>query len=608
MKRAWWLGLTVLVLALSACPSTGIVCRVGTQRCGNGCADFSSDSRNCGSCGVPCLGSQICSSGECVCRAGTTLCNGQCVVIENDPQNCGACGNACGVGDGGFARVCEDKVCRDDCSQGTQCAGGSCARLDNDPLNCGACGNVCPDSQSCRGGACTWDLVAACLTNGQIAGLQSGSDLRGPLVPMGSGPISLAPYGRTLLVADTYENRLLQARLPSLQALSEYNDTGAGVNHVLVEAPFVYAVNSTGHTVQVLRPLELDAGCAPVTPPDAGCAVVALSDGGVLQPSMGDGGCFFPAPTDGGCAPVLLEDGGLGPLATEDGGCFAVPPPVPPVVQPCFQMGTDAGLRLVTVGAIDTGMNTFPQAAAKVGSALWVPLWGDLGAAAAAGQKVLKIDVSNPASPSLAATVDLAGLDLKPFDGGMPVPRPYAVVEHAGRLWVALNNTTMTAPLIPQGPGLLVSIDPSTAMVTQVVDLGAAACLNPVAITVAGGKLYVSCAGGAVYDTSYNLIGNSAYGVVAYDPATGSRASWRPACAGPDAGCPLVLPSRLVVRDGRVYLGDQNAGRIFVADLLADGGFAERRGHGAGALSGPVQACGVAGGGYSNVADIISLP
>jgi hypothetical protein len=129
-----------------------------------------------------------------------------------------------------------------------------------------------------------------------------------------------------------------------------------------------------------------------------------------------------------------------------------------------------------------------------------------------------------------------------------------------------------------------------------------------VAIAVSGGRLFVSCAGAAIYDMSFKVVGTDRAGVVAYDPATGARATWSPQC--PDAGaCLPILPSRLAVRDGRLYLGDQNGGRIFVADLLADGGIAERRGYGAGALSGPVQACGVDPlVGFSNVADLLVLP
>ncbi|MBL8956687.1 MAG: hypothetical protein JNK82_38290 [Myxococcaceae bacterium] len=536
MKRALWLGLSVVVL--SGCPSTGIVCRAGTERCGNGCSDFTSDSRNCGGCGQACLGSQVCTAGECKCRAGTTLCDGQCVVLENDPKNCGMCGQAC---DGG--QVCFDTTCGDHCPAGAVRCGGACALLDSDALNCGACGRACPDSQSCRGGSCTWDLVAACLSTGQLAGLQSGSDRRGPLVPMGSGPVSLAQVGDVLLVLDTIDNRVLQAKLPSLEQLPPVVATGASPNHLLAAPPYVYSVNSISHTVQVLR--VSDAGC--------------------------------PAGSDAGCA----ETG-------------------------------DGGIGLMTVGAVDTGANTFPQAAAKVGSALFVPLWGDIGANAAAGQKVMKIDVSNPASPTITNTIDLKygapGVDLFPFDAGEPpTSRPYAVVELDGGVWVALNNTTDGTPLTPRGPGVLALINPTDATVVKTVSMGAG-CQNAVSVTTSGGKLFVSCGGAAVYDMSFRLIDTPASGVVRYDPASGSLSTWSPRCPPNDPSCLVVLPSRLVVRDGRVYLGDQNGGRIFVADLAADGTMTERRGY-AGSAGGPIQACGVdLTVGFSNVSDIISLP
>ena len=33
--------------------------------------------------------------------------------------------------------------------------------VNSDVKHCGACGTVCADSRSCRGGSCTYDLIAA---------------------------------------------------------------------------------------------------------------------------------------------------------------------------------------------------------------------------------------------------------------------------------------------------------------------------------------------------------------------------------------------------------------------------------------------------------------
>lgn len=584
------------LLLFTACPSTGIVCMAGTSRCGNGCADYQIDNRNCGGCGQACLGSQQCTNGACLCRSGTQLCEGACVVIESDPRNCGACGSRCATGE-----VCENKTCRSDCSPGTTRCGFSCVTVATDSNNCGACGTACPDQQSCHNGSCQYDLVAACFSTGQVVGVRSGDDVRGPLKPLGSGPISLGQYGQLLLAADSIDNRVLQARLPGLDRLSEFNTTGRAVNQILVDAPRVYAVNSVGHTVQVLAPVG-DAGCPPVPQPDAGCAVVALADGGSALPLMGDGGCFYPAVTDGGCASSLLEDGGLGPFELEDAGCFVPPRPPPPAPMPCFQAGADGGLQLVTIGEVDTGANTYPQGLAKSGNALFVPLYGGLSADFAAGQKVLRVDISNPAMPTVTGTVDLTTLDLKSFDGGVAIARPYPGVEHGGSIYVPLNNFDVNYS--PAGPGFLAVINPTTLALTS-IDLGTQ-CLNPVAISSHQGRLFISCGGAAVYDSNFALVGTSSSGVLALDPVTMRRAMWSPQCPpGGDGGCMGILPSRLAVRDGRLYLGDQNGGRIFVADLLADGGISERRGYANGA---PIQACGIGPFGYSNVADVLVIP
>lgn len=575
------------LLVLSGCPSTGIVCMAGTSRCGNGCADYQTDPRNCGGCGQACVNTQLCSNGACLCRSGTSLCDGQCVVIESDPRNCGACNARCAA-----SEVCENKTCRGDCSAGTTRCGFSCVTPATDPNNCGACGVACPDQQSCHNGTCQYDLVAACFSTGQVVGVRAGEDVRGPLKPLGSGPISLGQYGQVLLAVDTGDARLLQAKLPSLERIPEFNTLGGTANHVLVDAPYAYVVNSGSHTVQVLAPVG-DAGCPPVAQSDAGCGYASLADGGAVLPLMGDGGCFYPAPTDGGCAEALLQDGGLGPYRLEDGGCFIVPRPPPPPPMPCFQAGADGGLRLATIGQVDTGANTFPQSSVKVGNNLWVPLWGAAGAGFVAGQKVLKIDVSNPAAPMVSGSVDLSTLDLMAFDGGTAIARPYAIVEMGGSLYVALNN--LDADFAPAGPGMLAVVN-ATTMTLSSMSLGQD-CLNPLALSVDRGRLFVSCGGRAEYlPPTYELARNTSYGLLALNP----RALWTPQCApGSDSGCMPILPSRHVVRDRRVYLGDQNGGRIFVGELRADGGIDGRA---------SIQACTVGAAAYANVSDIVSLP
>src|SRR5688500_5412768 len=86
-------AVAALSLLLFGCPQTGVVCQPGTDRCGDGCADFSADRRNCGACGNACQSGQACSAGSCECAAPATTCGGRCVSTNTDPLNCGGCGN-----------------------------------------------------------------------------------------------------------------------------------------------------------------------------------------------------------------------------------------------------------------------------------------------------------------------------------------------------------------------------------------------------------------------------------------------------------------------------------------------------------------------------------
>ncbi len=537
MKR---LFLLAPLLSLTACPPTGVVCQSGTARCGEGCADFHFDARNCGACGNACATGQSCIDSVCVCSAGTSQCGSLCAVLQTDPNNCGACGNVCPSG-----QVCESAdggvgACRASCSLGTHLdCGGACVDPGSDPNHCGACDTACAATQSCHLGHCTWDLVAACFNGGQVVGLQLSSEQRGPTASLGTGPAALASYGQTLLSADGIDARLYQARLADLSPWAKLNATGQAPNQVLVDSPYVYVVNASDDTLQVLQ--------------------------------LG-----------------VADDAGLTPLP----GAL-----------------TDGGLELATVGELSFGDNTYPEAVAKAGGALWVPLYGGFGATnAAAGQKVAKVDVSNPALPTVTGTVDLSSLDLHAFDGGTPVARPFAIAAHQGQLYVALNNLDPDT-YVPEGPGMLAKIDPASSALSS-IDLGASRCLNPVWLASDGTHLFVSCAGAAVYSgpPDYALVSSDAAGVVMLDATDAVVASWSAQCpAGSDGGCAPILPSRLAVASGRVYVGDGNGGRVFVLEVGANS-LTERRGY-AGDAGLPLQLCtpdSVTG--IANVSDLLVVP
>lgn len=511
----------------SACPDTGIVCRMGTNRCGTGCADYTSDRRNCGGCGQACAAGQVCAASACVCQAGTELCDGRCVATASDPGACGGCGRACASG-----QVCELGQCKASCTLGVSSrCGDSCVDTMSDPLNCGGCARACQGGQRCVAGGCTSDLVVACFSSGQVAGLSASSLQRTPLGDLGTAPAALATSHGVLLAADGFDRKLNQADLPPGE--TTYRElpgrsvpTGAVPNQVLVDGEWLYVVNAQSGTLQVLK-----RGAA-------------------------------------------------------DG---------------------DAGLPLTTVQELVFGANTFPQGAAKVGSSLWVPLYGGYGASTVdAGQRVVEVSVADPANPRVVGEVSLLSLDLKAFDGGSPVPRPFAVTAQHGAVYVALNNFNADCnPLcVPGGPGLLAKVDPASKR-ASVIDLGADACLNPQWVAPLGEGLAVSCGGQATYTgQDFVLTSLSRAGVVVLDGNDRRVATWAPAaptCG--DAGvCPLFLPGRFGVKGSSLFLGDQNAGRLVVLDF-ADGGLVERRGP---ARNDGVQACPVNTAGIANIADVLA--
>lgn len=153
-------------------------CDAGFANCdkmdGNGCeVDVTSSVKDCGACGNACPApanlvitctAGVCGKGGCVqgyadCDANPA--NGCEAKLSADPRNCGACGVVCmGMGANAVAG-CNNGVCGLACNVGFgDCdgnAGNGCEKdLRADPVNCGACGKVCPNNQPvCAKGVCT---------------------------------------------------------------------------------------------------------------------------------------------------------------------------------------------------------------------------------------------------------------------------------------------------------------------------------------------------------------------------------------------------------------------------------------------------------------------
>jgi hypothetical protein len=141
-----------------AAPDRPAVCGVGTVRCGDRCADLSTDAANCGRCGVACAPGVACFGGFCeeACPAPRRECARGCTDVGVDPENCGACGNVCGAG-----AVCTAGACATRCPSTQTLCGAACVSLSVDPANCGACGNRCASGSSCVGGVCTAPMSVA---------------------------------------------------------------------------------------------------------------------------------------------------------------------------------------------------------------------------------------------------------------------------------------------------------------------------------------------------------------------------------------------------------------------------------------------------------------
>jgi hypothetical protein len=121
----------------------GPVCPSGETDCSGICVDTSTDTSNCGTCGITCAGTM------------PACCSGICRDLSNDTGNCGTCGNTCNAGE-----VCSNGACT---CPGMVCA-GTCVDTNTDPNNCGTCGNVCPTDATCSNGVC------GCNTGGPLCG------------------------------------------------------------------------------------------------------------------------------------------------------------------------------------------------------------------------------------------------------------------------------------------------------------------------------------------------------------------------------------------------------------------------------------------------------
>ena len=136
----------------TACRGGRCLCEGGffIDRCRGECTNFDIDDRHCGGCrNRECGPDEDCYGGRCVPRSGDgsacaedcnadfkVCCQGQCRDLSSDSVNCGGCGISCGPGQ--------------------TCCLGRCIYNKNDPRYCGGCfeGVKCAPDQVCHAGKC----------------------------------------------------------------------------------------------------------------------------------------------------------------------------------------------------------------------------------------------------------------------------------------------------------------------------------------------------------------------------------------------------------------------------------------------------------------------
>ena len=504
-----------------------------------------------------------------VCKPGTLPCGTGCIDPNSDRRHCGACGTAC-VSE----QDCISGSCL--CRAGTvRCADGTCAATDFDAKNCGQCGVACAPGQVCETGQCKTGCspgLLRCLAS-CVDGATSVSHCGGCDVVCAQGQTCKSGGCDYEAVAACYWSGQLVGFDPTTGVKGPLSDVGSNPAALARLGKTLLSADGTDRRLYSATPTVSGAYLQ---------GAKASQTGAVPNQMLVDRPFVYVVNAGSGTLLVLREGVDAGVIRLD--------------------AGVEGTLTLGAVAEVALGMNTFPQGLAKVDSQLWVPLYGGYGADAAdAGQSLVKVNITNPAAPTLAGQVSLKGLDLKAFDGGSPVARPWAIIAKNGALYVALNNLNPDT-YVPEGPGLVARVDATSEAVT-LIDLGAADCLNPQWLGAVGNSLAVSCGGLITYSPSFAVESVTAAGLVVLDSLDVKRAAWSSAAScGADAGtCMPMMPGRFAVSGQQVVLSDQNGGRVVVLEVT-DAGVREVHA-GAGALNVcPVSAT----TGVANVADILS--
>jgi hypothetical protein len=237
-----------------------------------------------------------------------------------------------------------------------------------------------------------------------------------------------------------------------------------------------------------------------------------------------------------------------------------------------------------TLAELPFGANTSPQAFALVGHHGFVPLYGNLGTGeTSAGQRLVRVNLENPAAPFLEGEANFTGLDLQSPD---TFPLPYDVVHHQGALYVALNNLSRT---FQAGPGVIAKVPAQNLSNTSLLFVGGD-CTNVTSLASNGPLLAASCAG------DWGMTPGAA-GVALF--ADDEVKSWWAAPSG-------FSPGAMAFQGDTLWVANGNGGDVFL--LSTEGQTLRlRRGEG-GSEGGPIQTCPQGPAGYTVVQSLWLKP
>ncbi len=499
-----------------------------------------------------------------VCRDGLVACGDVCVDSSADKLNCGACGVACG-GD----QVCQSGACtcppdRAECFE----SHGVCTDTQSDAAHCGACGNACAEGEVCESGACriTCEEAGNEVCAGACVNTQNSAQHCG-----GCG--NVCPQAQSCIDGTCQFDLVLACYISG-------------------------HVRGMQAATLVQGPLH-DLGSSPQSLVRYGFDTLLAIDGldKLLYQTSWPGLQGRPATAGLGDVPNhVFVDGEF--VYVVNSGTSTLQ-----ILRPMGEE-TAEGITFTTVGEYPFGGNTWPQVGVKVENSIYVTLLGGYGVEESLpGQRVVEVDVSDPAKPVAGRSWDLTGLTQPFMTGGESHPRPSGIAHLDGSVYVALNNADSFYGTA--GPAA-VAVIPLAAGMPTAIPLPADSCRTASWIRTKGESVVVACMGHADYSMWPTVtVGQAGVALIQGGEVKDSVLL---ACAegASQMECPDPLLGRFDIVGGRVFVGDQSGGRIFVLDLdETEGKLKPVRTHSTSA--GPVDGCPKDMNGVGNVSDVLGI-